>query len=170
MPLSSRYAAQRDLTALARIHVSTWRAAYQGMMSPAILEALDETHALVRLEPVIALSPPRVCVVEVDAEVVAFCRFGPSREGDVPPLTFEIFALNVEPARWRSGVGRFLVEHVLVEARSRGFEVCTLWVLTENVRARRFYEAIGFGLDGATRTEAASSDYPLHEVRYRRSL
>jgi ribosomal protein S18 acetylase RimI-like enzyme len=168
--LDARYAEQRDLTALAKIHVDTWRAAYRGMMPSAFLDALDESHALVRLEPVIAASPPRICVIEIDNEVVAFCRFGPSKESDVPPLTFEIFALNVEPSRWRSGVGRFLTERVLLEARSQGFETCTLWTLTDNARARRFYEAIGFGLDGATRTEAASSNHPLHEVRYRQFL
>lgn len=165
-----RYAEPRDLPALAKIHVETWRAAYRGLMPGSFLDALDESHALVRLTPVIEASPPRVGVVEVDDEVAGFCRFGPSRESDVPPRTVEIFALNVEPPRWRSGVGRLLTERVLVEARAQGFDACTLWVLSGNVRARGFYEAIGFGLDGATRTEAARSDHPLHEVRYRRSL
>jgi ribosomal protein S18 acetylase RimI-like enzyme len=70
----------------------------------------------------------------------------------------------------RSRRGSGVTEHVLAEARARGFEVCTLWTLTDNERARRFYEAVGFGLDGATRTEAANTDHPLHEVRYRCSL
>lgn len=165
-----RYAEHGDLAALAKLHVNAWRAAYRGMISSSVLDALDVSHAFVRLEPVIDASPPRIGVAESDDHVVAFCRFGPSRESDVPPHSFEIFALNVEPNRWRSGAGRFIVEHVLAEANARGFTTCTLWVLTANTRARNFYEAMGFDLDGATRTEAASSDYPLHEVRYRRAL
>jgi len=165
-----RYAEQRDLPALAKIHVDAWRAAYRGMIPAAFLDSLDESHALVRLEPVITISPPRISVAEIDDQVVAFCRFGPSNEGDAPPRTVEIFALNVAPTRWRSGVGSFLTELVLTDAKSRNFGTCTLWVLTDNSRARRFYEAIGFSPDGATRTEAANSDHPLHELRYCRTL
>lgn len=140
------------------------------MMSAAMLEGLDESHALVRLQPVIEASPPRICVAELDGAIAGFCRFGPSREDDVPPNTFEIYALNVEPTLWRRGVGRFLVERVLVEAAARAYQTCTLWTLIQNTRARCFYERLGFELDGATRTEAAETDYPLREVRYRCSL
>jgi ribosomal protein S18 acetylase RimI-like enzyme len=168
--MNCRFAEQRDLPVLARIHVATWRAAYRGMMPAAFLDALDDAHALARLRPALEVSPPRVHVVELDNEVVAFSRFGPSRESDVPPLTFEVFALNVEPAHWRRGIGRGLVESVLEVANAQGFEACTLWVLRDNERARRFYEAVGFEVDGATRIEAADSAQPLHEVRYRRLL
>lgn len=166
----SRFAETRDLPTLARIHVDTWRAAYRGSMSQAALDGLDASHALVRLEPVVQASPPLVYVVDLDEAVVAFCRFGPSREGDVPPNTLEIYALNVTPTHWRRGVGRFLVEAVLLEAQARAYQTCTLWTLTDNARARSFYEALGFELDSATRTEAAHTDHPLHEVRYRIAL
>jgi ribosomal protein S18 acetylase RimI-like enzyme len=168
--MQTRYAEQRDLDALAKLHVETWRSAYRGMMPSEFLDALDDSHALVRLVPVINASPPRICVVDFDNEPVAFCRFGPSKDADVPLLTVEIFAINVAPSRWRNGIGRLLIERTLAEGGARGFAACTLWVLTENSRARRFYEATGFELDGATRIEAASSDHPLHEVRYRRKL
>ncbi len=165
-----RYAEHGDLTTLAKIHIDAWRAAYRGMMPATFLDSLDESHALVRLEPVVAASPPRIAVAQLDNEVVAFCRFGPSIESNVPPETVEIFALNVAPNHWRGGVGRFLTEHVLTDARRRGFRTCTLWVLTDNARARHFYDAIGFAQDGATRTEAANSNHPLHELRYCRVL
>jgi GNAT superfamily N-acetyltransferase len=140
------------------------------MMPAAFLESLDDSHALVRLEPIVAVSPPRIGVAEIDEKIVAFCRFEPSKESNVPPHTVEIFALNVEPTHWRGGVGRFLTERVLAEADLRGFATCTLWVLADNLRARCFYEAIGFGPDGASRTEAVGSAHPLHELRYRRVL
>ncbi|RAS29045.1 hypothetical protein BCL80_107157 [Streptomyces avidinii] len=45
----------------------------------------------------------------------------------------------------------------------------TLWVLKENVRARRFYERAGFRPDGAEETfEAGGARVP--EVRYTRPL
>jgi hypothetical protein len=122
-----RYAARSDLTALAEINVDTWRAAYRDMMPAAFVDALDDSHALVRLEPIVAASPPRIGVAQIDEKIVAFCRFEPSKEGNVPPQTVEIFARNVEPTRWRAGVGRFLTERVLADADSRGIATCTLW-------------------------------------------
>ena len=165
-----RYAERGDLSALARLHVATWQAASRGMILDEFLDAVDESHALQRLDSVIDVLPRQVGVVEIDDDVVGFCRFGPSKESDVPPATTELFALNVEPGHWRRGVGRLLTEQVLSELKSRGAGACTLWVLTDNARARRFYEALGFFEDGATRTEAADTEHPLHELRYCRPL
>jgi hypothetical protein len=43
-------------------------------------------------------------------------------------------------------------------------------VLEQNDRARRFYSAMGFNPDGATRVEAAGTAFPLPEVRYSRPI
>ena len=45
----------------------------------------------------------------------------------------------------------------------------TLWVLTGNKRARRFYEQHGWTADGAQKTDWRG-DVRLDEVRYRRTL
>jgi ribosomal protein S18 acetylase RimI-like enzyme len=50
-----------------------------------------------------------------------------------------------------------------------GFREATLWVLETNDRARRFYEAVGWSLDGQRRVDE-SYGFALAEVRYRRSL
>jgi len=41
------------------------------------------------------------------------------------------------------GVGRALFAHAVDELLSRGYGPLTLWVLEDNVRAQRFYEAAG---------------------------
>jgi GNAT superfamily N-acetyltransferase len=55
----------------------------------------------------------------------------------------------VAPAWWSTGTGRALMDRVLAEVRAEGYPRIVLWVLTENVRARRFYERCGFRLSGA---------------------
>ena len=49
------------------------------------------------------------------------------------------------------------------------FDQVTLWVLDSNVRARRFYEAVGWLADGARKIEE-SRGFPIAQVRYKRSL
>ncbi len=45
----------------------------------------------------------------------------------------------------------------------------TLWVLEDNRRARRFYEAAGWHADGAA-VEDTTGGASLNKLRYRRSL
>jgi hypothetical protein len=48
----------------------------------------------------------------------------------------------------------------------RGYPSATLWVLEDNLRARRFYEREGWILDGGRRDEAFLG-VTVPEVRYR---
>jgi hypothetical protein len=49
-----------------------------------------------------------------------------------------------------------------------GVSVATLWVLGSNEGARRFYDALGWAPDGATKDDDREG-FTLHEVRYRRA-
>jgi ribosomal protein S18 acetylase RimI-like enzyme len=140
------------------------------MISPEVLDAIDLRHAFTRLKPAIERPDARVFVLEDQNEVHGFCRIGPSREQDVPPETGEVFAINVAPSHWRKGYGQTLLKEVVSYMRQDGYQAITLWVLNDNQRALRFYEKLGFSPDGATRIEAADSDWPLHEQRLQRSL
>jgi hypothetical protein len=50
-----------------------------------------------------------------------------------------------------------------------GFHQATLWVLRNNMRAKHFYEADQWRLDGAVRHEEIG-DAQVTEVRYLRTL
>ncbi|MBB6476558.1 GNAT family N-acetyltransferase [Sphaerisporangium rubeum] len=90
----------------------------------------------------------RNVVAERDGAVVGWVVTGPCRDVGATGLDGEIYALYVAPAMIGTGVGRELVRHVIARARSAGLESMYLWVLEENHRARRFYEAAGFVPDG----------------------
>jgi GNAT superfamily N-acetyltransferase len=59
--------------------------------------------------------------------------------------------LYVVPEWWGTGVGPQLHDRGLELLRSQGSERCLLWVLEDNLRARRFYERRGWLEDGRTR-------------------
>jgi GNAT superfamily N-acetyltransferase len=59
--------------------------------------------------------------------------------------------LYVLPEWWSRGVGRALHDYVLEQLRAAGSAECHLWVLEDNDRARRFYERLGWHVDGTSR-------------------
>jgi ribosomal protein S18 acetylase RimI-like enzyme len=99
--------------------------------------------------------------------VVGFCELAATRDLDGAPDVGEVMALYVHPDHWRRGAGEALVSAALSEAKRRQYRELTLWVLDSNAPARRFYEHVGFALDGERKVEERPT-YSLHEVRYRR--
>jgi len=57
----------------------------------------------------------------------------------------------VVPERWGSGLADDLHAAALDALRSLGSKTCRLWVLEDNIRARRFYERRGWSHNGDTR-------------------
>ena len=64
--------------------------------------------------------------------------------------TVEITDFYVEPFFVRQGIGTLLIEYLIRQIRQRGEEKIVLWVIKDNVNARRFYEANGFVNSGKT--------------------
>ncbi len=62
----------------------------------------------------------------------------------------EIYEFYVEPFFKRQGIGSALIRQVIEEAKEAGFQRIFLWVIQDNLDARRFYEAHGFVASGET--------------------
>jgi len=75
--------------------------------------------------------------------------------------------LYVMPELWGRGIGGALHHLALVRLRETNVEEARLWTLTENHRARAFYEKRGWSLTGRTRVVP----FPPHpiDVEYARS-
>ncbi|MEK8145252.1 GNAT family N-acetyltransferase [Streptomyces sp. M10(2022)] len=101
---------------------------------------------------------------------VGWICFGPCRsEMASPGRAGEVYALYVSPDLIGQGIGRRLLEEAHAQMRSQGFEASALWVLSDNQRARRFYERAGYQADGATQDDAYN-EITLTELRYQRVL
>ena len=165
-----REARSADARTIAEIHVAAWRAAYHELMPADYLASLDVgERAEMWSKGIVRGGPARLTVAEIDGVVRGFCLYGPTRD-ELPDDVAEIYALNVEPERWRMGAGRALCEHALRQAAAREHTTMTLWVVKGNDPARRFYERLGYKPDGAERTNSQLVPVPFREVRYRRSI
>lgn len=159
-----------DAAALAAVEVSCWRVAYRGLMPDAFLNGLSEAEKTDGWRQNLlkhGLSGrKRVWVAFEDADITGFVRVGPVMDAGEVGL---IYLLYVLPKQWRCGVGTALMQAGMQELRDLGMREATLWVLRDNLRARRFYEQLGWMPDGRT----ASEDYGgtlLEALCYRHSV
>lgn len=134
-----RPASASERLAVAEIHRSSASAAYAGIFSTSAPFPWSETVRRWRD------FQGELLVAELAGALVGFVAFDAT----------ELHALYVLPAHWGSGVGRQLL--------NRAPGVTALWVLEDNVRARRFYEQHGWYSDGTKRQA-----YGVTELRYRR--
>jgi ribosomal protein S18 acetylase RimI-like enzyme len=169
--LTLRDAKRADARAIAEIHVAAWRAAYRDLMPQSYLNSLSVDERARMWEKTIAQpGPAHLVLADFDGQLAAFCLYGPTRDRLQESDVAEIYAVNVHPARWRQGAGKLLCEHALHEAAAREHRAMTLWVMSGNGRARRFYQHLGFAPDGAARTNTQLIGSPFDEVRYRMAI
>lgn len=148
-----RDAVPEDAMAVARVHVRSWLAAYRGLIADDFLDALrPEDRAATYEFGAEDLAAPRTIVAEADGEIRGFATTGPCRDEDALGAA-ELYALYVDPRRWRAGIGLLLLEAAMARMSEEGFEDAVLWVLSDNEPAQRFYAAAGWRRDGAERSE-----------------
>ncbi len=94
------------------------------------------------------ISDGHVFVAEERGAIIGFAAVLPRPDGNA-----ELDALFVDPGLWRSGVGRLLVEHCAVVAKSRA---SSLLHVIGNPHARGFYLACGFHIAGIIETRFGS--------------
>jgi GNAT superfamily N-acetyltransferase len=160
-----RTATGDDATAIERVRVRGWQAAYRHVFPPDELDALPVDGE--RWRPRLDTPPPgwSTFVCEDGGAVVGFASVGPSR--DVEGLG-ELYAIYVDPDAWSTGAGLALIRRA-EEQLAAEYDEATLWVLDDNPRARAFYERAGWAPDGARKAEPRWG-VRAPEVRYRKTL
>jgi GNAT superfamily N-acetyltransferase len=95
---------------------------------------------------------------EADGAVAGIMALGPSEQ----PSTLDLDKLFVEPRRIRTGVGRALLAHAIIEARRRG--AFRLTILADPYAAG-FYERNGARLIGEASSDAIPGrSLPLYKI------
>jgi ribosomal protein S18 acetylase RimI-like enzyme len=163
-----RDAVEADVEGIATVHVQGWRESYKGFLTPEALAGLSVEERVQLWQRALAEREPRakLLVAETDdGEIVGFIRGGPIRDKEAHRLgtEAEIFAIYLLDKVKRQGIGRGLMAGVFKHLAAHGFRSVGLWVLKDNLPARRFYEILGgtagpeqsFDLRGQMVTEVA---------------
>lgn len=163
-----------DATALATIVVAGWRAAYRGILDAAFIDSPSfelERHEQWRawLAPTKPATPGLI-VADDSGTVVGWVRFGAPRQPVADPTLGELWGLYVDPNRWGTSAATELMTCALREMSKLGYVEIRLWVLTENPRARAFYEKTGWRYTGADRARDFGKAGTASEVEMSQAL
>lgn len=167
---SVRPATQRDVRAVAEIHVSAWQAAYQDLMPAEHLASLSVDKRMALWRDAVEYGEPQLWVVTDGEQIAGFVGFDRSRDPKSKPTTGEVWAMYAAPAHWGQGAGLALWDAAREGLIEEGCTEVTLWVLLRNERALRFYELAGFKREMNTARTTTVGGAKLEEIRLKRKL
>lgn len=164
-----RKALPTDAKAIAQVHISSWQEAYRDLMPTEYLNSLEAT--LAQRESLwirsIESGESIVWVAEQNTQVVGWISVGASRDEDAAGGNAgEVMAIYVLARSWQTGVGLALWKAGLEYLMEQGYQRLTLWVLTGNERAIRFYRRAGCVEETGTERNLQRGGVTLEEVRY----
>jgi len=146
-----RPATPADIIAIARVHVQAWRESYTGLVPPEAFEHHSLETRIAQWRLTLSDADRSTLVCEDEGAICGFVSGGPIKWTGLSTDS-EVASLYLLDAVKRQGVGRMLFDKFMSVLARRGFASCGLWTLTNNVAARRFYEAMG-GRADATRLD-----------------
>ncbi|WP_460135858.1 N-acetyltransferase family protein [Pseudomonas sp. S1_E04] len=164
-----RRALPSDAKAIAQVHVSSWQEAYRDLMPAEYLNSLNAT--LPRREAFwgrsIESGESNVWVAQLNQQVVGWISVGASRDEDAAGGGVgEVMAIYVLAGYWQTGVGLALWKAGVQDLLAQGYQRLTLWVLSRNERAIRFYRRAGCVVETGSERMLERGGVGLAEVRY----
>jgi ribosomal protein S18 acetylase RimI-like enzyme len=161
-----REATLTDASAIARIHVDSWRSTYRGLVSDDFLDNLRLEDRLARWEQLLSFQQSGTfgyVAEDAPGQVVGFAYGGPERTGH-PDYKGELWALHIAGPYQRAGLGKRLTSRGAERLQDMDLNSILIWVLTYNHPARRFYDRLG-GVYVTERLEAFAGG-SIEEVAY----
>lgn len=136
-----------DAPAVARIYIESWNRGFGHLMgirrmTPDVVERWAHELGDGAAEWIVA---------ETDDEIMGFVGVRPSRD-PIDLHVGEVDTIAVDPAKWRTGVGRLLMEEALRLLRPR-FKAAIVWTAANYEQGHAFYRATGWTLLGRSRAD-----------------
>lgn len=148
-----RSAAPKDAACIAAVHVHSFVTTYSHLPRTR-RSAEDGLQARVALWYRRLGHPEPGCstlVATVGGQIRGFVYMGPSGDVDDRNGSGQVLSIHVSPQHTGQGVGTRLMQEAIASLAADGYTTATLWVVSENHAARRFYERLGWHVDGTTR-------------------
>jgi len=163
MPLTIRNTGIAQARDAAKVHVLSWKAAYKGIVPDEYLDRLSVENRAERFRENYERIKENSFVAANDGEIIGVLAIHKSLDADRADCG-EIEAVYLLPEYWGRGYGKQMMDFAIHKLNEWGFRDILLWVLEENLRARKFYEKCGFAPDGTKKETRIEK--PLVEIRY----
>lgn len=132
-----REAFQSDCAGIGKVYCESWKTAYQSLLPQTYLNSLTTENC----------SPNKVSANDIvlvgQGEVLGVCHISEARNRDEKEWG-EVVAIYLLPEIWGSGQGSELLRYPLGKLKKKGFKHICLWVLKDNIRARKFMRKTDF--------------------------
>ena len=146
------------------IHSESWKVAYKGVVPDAILNNMIAEKSEEKFHDSFMKESGKNAVILNNGMIVGFMCLGKCRDEDLDNTYGEIWGIYLLPSFWRQGIGTVFIDWGIEELKQKGYRKISLWVLEDNMNARRFYEKMGFMHDGTVKE--LNIGKPLNEIRY----
>jgi RimJ/RimL family protein N-acetyltransferase len=160
-----RYANLEDSDVLGKIHSESLQVAFKDIIPDYVLkDDFCVERRTKRFIKELSETWPKTAIVFERNEPAGLISFGKCRYGNNDRSWIEIWRVYIAPKFWGSGVAKELIEWGINEILKENFTNIELWVLEENIRARKFYEKMGFKHDNTL--QIINMGKELKELRY----
>ena len=156
--------ADDDRVAISKVYEESWKYTYRGIIPQDYLDSIPTGKWAQNLD----CEGWETMVLIEYGEIMGTSSFCKSRFEQFAEQG-EIISIYLLPDYMGKGYGKILLESVVMELKAQGYEEAFVWVLEENVSARRFYEKFGFQQTDDV-FEDCIGGKNLREIRYRYRL
>jgi len=128
-----------NFNAISRIYALSWKTAYKNIVPQQFLDDLSEN----RWADILKNSTYDNFVMTLNGEYIGTSGVCPARDEDMDGWG-EIMSIYLLPEYFGKGHGKPLLDNSISVLSEMGYDKVYLWVLEQNIMARRFYEKNGF--------------------------
>lgn len=154
-------ATERDIQALAKVHVDSWKETYSNIVHEAILQKKTYEKREELWKQIIKENKSLTYVAQTeDGKVVGFINAGKERM-DTYEYDSEIYAIYILQAYQGRQIGKQLMHTIAKELHEQGYHSTMVWVI-ENNPSKYFYEK----LEGKSIDKKYIEHLGVYEVAY----
>jgi len=148
-----------DFNAISRIYALSWKAAYKNIVPQQYLDEISENNWADKLRN----SRYDAYILIENGEYIGTSSICAARDEKMYGWG-EIISIYLLPEYFGKGYGKPLFDNSVNALVGMGYDKIYVWVLEQNIRARKFYEKNGFLLFDKKLITIGGKDLP--EVRY----
>ncbi len=158
MGYTIEYVKSGDEATLAFIQTESWKAGFKDILSKDILTRYTQIDKATEMyQYLLEHNIGNGYLLKVEGNPHCIAWWSATRDEDMPNYA-ELICIHSLPNQWRKGYGKKMMDAVLHDIKEAGYSKVMLWVFEENIRARCFYEKLGFTTTGKTKNDLEATE------------
>ena len=155
-----RFLKTDHIDGVSNVYAQSWKSAYHGIIPQSYLDSIPAN----RWSQFLINELSTLWIVSDGEQIIGASTYAPARDKKFSGWG-ELISIYLLPSYFYLGIGTKLLKASMDSLFSMGYGRIYLWVLEDNVPARRFYEKNGFHFNGDIQPAAIGGEM-LNEIRY----